>query len=211
MRTTLFLILFGLNLVCHSQTNDKKKAIELYQKAHKLSIGPGDLNKKLKQANLLLDSAIQIDPTYGMAYSRKMTNLIAIKEYKSAIQVADAVLKIKPILEILTGKGALLTKTGALDAAKKTYDQAITVGQADYAAKPSANVLCNIAVVYMLRDGQQKALDYLKKEKSKFANDPKGMKQITEVEKELPKLTVDKLLGIRPPTIPPPGVKKIQV
>ena len=211
MRTLLFLALFSLSLVCHSQTNPNKKAIELYQKAHKMMWGPGERAQRIKKANLILDSAIKIDPTYQLAYQRKMSNLISLKEYKRAIKMADSATKIKPILETLTAKGALLTKVGEPDAAKKAYDQAITVGQADYAAKPASNVLCNIAIAYLLRDGQQKALDYLKKEKTKFANDPEGLKQINEVEKTLPKLTVDNLLGIRPPVAPPPGVKKIGV
>ncbi|KQC00034.1 tetratricopeptide repeat protein [Pedobacter sp. Hv1] len=211
MKFLLFFALFSLSLVSHSQTNYNKKAIELHEKAHKLMWEPGNRNQKIKQANLLLDSAIKIDPTYRLAYHRKMSNLILLKEYKRAIKMADSATKIKPVLEILICKGALLTKIGEPDAAKKAYEQAIKVGQADYVAKPTSDVLCNIAVAYLLRDGQQKALDYLKKEKTKFANDPKDLKEINRVEKILPKFTVDEILGIRPPVPPPPGVKKIGV
>ncbi len=157
--------------------------------------GPGDFNNNLKQANLLLDSAIKTDPKYIIAYQNKLNNLIHLQVYKRAINVADSLLKIKSIPEIITTKGFLLQKTGNMVAAKQCYHKALKDSQAMYESKPSAGTLCNIAYLHSLINGQQKALEYLNRQKIKFSKEPRALKQINHFEKDLPNLTVDKMLG----------------
>ncbi|MGF1925178.1 MAG: hypothetical protein ACQUHE_13450 [Bacteroidia bacterium] len=87
--------------------------------------------------------------------------------------------------------------------AKKAYSLALEVGKANYLAKPSANLLCNVAVVHLLLNGQQKAFDFLRTEKIKFLSDPRSAKQLAEFEKILPNFTMDNILGIK---VKKPGV-----
>lgn len=197
MRAIIFFMLLGLSLSGRSQSTPHKKAIELNNRAIKVRSESGDLSMKLKKSNLILDSAIKADPKYLMPYSNKLNNLIALGEYQQAIEIAESASKIRPFLEMLTAKGALLQKTGKLPEAKKAYSLALEVGKANYLAKPSANLLCNITVVHLLLNGQQKAFHFLRTEKIKFISDPRSAKQLAEFEKILPKLTLDNILGIR--------------
>jgi tetratricopeptide (TPR) repeat protein len=79
-----------------------------------------------------------------MPYQNKLINLISLKEYKRAINVADSGLKIKPIPEITTANGFLLQKTGNLAAAKQSYLKALNDSQASYNSNPSVSALINI-------------------------------------------------------------------
>lgn len=170
--------------------------------------GPDEFAKKLKKANLILDSAIKIDPKYHIAYQNKLDNLISLREYKRALAVSDSLLKIRASLEIMTVKGVLLQKLGNTPAAKIIYQKALKVGHANYIAKPSANLVCNITVVHFFLGGKQKALNFLDAERKKFANEPKSLKQIDAVENFLPILTVDLILRDRPQPTQTKGAKK---
>ncbi|MEJ5994960.1 hypothetical protein WG904_11080 [Pedobacter sp. Du54] len=211
MKAILFFILLALNLPCEAQSSVRQKSISLNNKAIKVSRELGDRNKKLKQANLILDSAIRIDPTNLMPYTNKLNNLIALKEYESAIEVTNSALKVKPVLELLTAKGALLQKTGNLSEARQMYKKALNFGQNTYKLKPSSTLLCNLAVLHNLLEGKKKTLEFLNLEKANFANDPRGLKNIEAFEKILPNLTVDKILGIQANSTSPQMLRAMEL
>ncbi len=194
MKTQLLLFFSLFCLACHSQTPVfNKKAIELNDKAVKILHGSGSLISRIALSNNTLDSAILIDPNYTMAYQNKLNNLITVKSYDNAIDVANSIYKLKPSIEIGTAKSALLYKKGKLDEARANLDQTIKQAEKQYRNKSNPTLLCNIAVAYLLNNQRKKAFDLLDSQINNF-ND-KEKKHINTFKNYLPAFTYDDILN----------------
>lgn len=196
MRFILFLTFSMLHYACQSQTTSyDHKAIEYNNRALKLIQGPGDISARLEKSNALLDSAIHIDPRYVIAYQNKLNNLITLKKYDLAIDVADVILVLKPSIEVSTAKAGLLYKNGKETEASIVLNEAIVLANEQYDKHPSLNLLTNIIVAYSLNGQKQKGLDLLYSEMGKFDKDPKLKQEISTFERNLPLITFDEILN----------------
>ncbi|MGF1925177.1 MAG: hypothetical protein ACQUHE_13445 [Bacteroidia bacterium] len=119
MRVILFFILLGLSLPGRSQSTPHKKAIELNNRAIKVRSESGDLSMKLKKSNLILDSAIKLDPKYLLTYSNKLNNLIALGEYQQAIEIRIGV-EDQARLGNVDGQRGVITKNWEVARGKKS-------------------------------------------------------------------------------------------
>ena len=193
MKYTNFLAFCLLISSCHSQVATTNEiAVNLQKQASKIARDTGTLSSNLEKANILLDSAILLEPRYIMAYQSKLDNLITLKRYDEAITLADAILELKPSIEIGTVKSALLYKKGKNGEARKTLSQAIAKANDEYRKKPSSNLLGNIAIAYVLNSEKEKAVEFIDNEKVKYGS--KEKKQIEAIRNYLPSFTYDEIL-----------------
>jgi tetratricopeptide (TPR) repeat protein len=140
------------------------KAVELFSYARTKLLAE---KKILFDSTLkLLDRAIQIDSAYYLAYANKANVFIAQKKYKKAIKVLKKSVKVREnYAEGLMLQGFLYEKINMLDKANSTYIEAIEAYKArldtTFKTKNRVNIQIDIAFMFMLIEGKQKALQFI--------------------------------------------------
>lgn len=126
------MLLLVVSSSCNSQdkqrTFPKKGALELNNKAIALGSKYGSNQDSLKKAITLLDSAIEIDPTYKLAYINKGVMLCTLGSYQEMLKVLDKAIqldKVNPQLVII--EGHILEKTGRNYEAMLKYRKADSI------------------------------------------------------------------------------------
>lgn len=185
---------------CNAQDKNvsvNKEAIALNNEAVQVSIyGSGNRHDNLVRANQLLDSAINIDPSYVIAYGNKIQNLLSLKEYHLALDWSDSLLSIKPgSAEILTGKGLIYDKLGDTSRAQANYNTGNQIYKTRYNSDHSINNLKSLAFNYYLLYGKAKAFELITKEEYRFKNSHTELEEINKFKTLVNKVTKDELLG----------------
>lgn len=204
----ILLIFSAANCVPQTTPSYNQKAIDLNNKAVKEIMKPGIYQEKLRKANEILDSAIKIDPKYPVAYQNKISNLISLKDYKSGIKVADLLLEIQPLDATRIKRAVMIEKTGDRNQALQIYKQVYKRFLSTFNKSPTGISLTDLSYITFLIEGKEKAFQKLKAGKKRLSKDDQNIKMVDDLERKLPTLTIDKILGVNPDIHVPLHIKK---
>lgn len=201
MKNFCIILFFVVNISCNAQdkkenANYNKESIALNNESVKIILKGGNRHDNLVRANQLLDSAINIDPSYVIAYGNKIQNLLSLKEYHLALDWSDSLLSIKPgSAETLTGKGLIYDKLGDTSRAQANYNTGNQIYKTRYNSDHSINNLKSLAFNYYLLYGKAKAFELITKEEYRFKNSPQEFKKINQFKNYLSNVKKEELFG----------------
>ncbi|MGB4775957.1 MAG: hypothetical protein WBP45_12340 [Daejeonella sp.] len=210
MKNFCITLFFLINISCNAQDREKsannkeekvtynKKSIALNNEAVMLLLKEGrNRDSILLRANQLLDSAIQIDRTYHLAYSNKIQNLVKLKQYQQALAWSDSALSIRPgLAEVLTGKGLVYDKLGDSSRAKASYMAGNVIYESRYASEPTVHNLISLAFNYYLSYSKAKCFELIEEEEEyRFKNSSKDRETLNKAKVRLNKIKREEILG----------------
>jgi len=144
-------------------------ALRLNNKASRLIGNAAHTYDSLKaqlydSAIIYLNSAIEIDCLYLLAYTNKAQALQRKGSLEEALEVLNQVEIIKPdFAEVLMGQGFLLEKMGKMELAEQKYRQALKAYEKRLEDDPESDkVRSDIAFLYIFLEDKNRALDEIR-------------------------------------------------
>lgn len=115
-----------MSLSCKPQTYNREKAKEFNQKAIELNMKYGSNKDSLLKAIAFLDLAIENDKTFSIAYSNKLSFLMAVGNREEALVTVDKLIGFnKMIQDFKMVKGHILERMGKKEEAEKIYNDVL--------------------------------------------------------------------------------------